>query len=86
METTVNFYEERLWDLTVQNNRTTLTDLMHYLIGCMRDRYIINYYNNYNDNFIPFILLLIVIIKKVFKISISSANSGHEQQSHKKSQ
>eukprot|EP00026_Physarum_polycephalum_P017799 Phypoly_transcript_19140.p1 GENE.Phypoly_transcript_19140~~Phypoly_transcript_19140.p1 ORF type:complete len:223 (+),score=20.06 Phypoly_transcript_19140:42-710(+) len=39
METTVKFYEDRLWDMTVQNNRTTLTDLMHYLIGCMRDRY-----------------------------------------------
>ena len=39
METTVQFYEERLWDMTVQNNRTTLTELMHYLIACMRDRY-----------------------------------------------
>ncbi len=39
MDTTVNFYESRPWDLTVDNNTTTLWELMHFLIDSLRDRY-----------------------------------------------
>jgi len=39
METTVGFYEGRQWDVTLDNNSTTLMELMHFLIGKVRGKY-----------------------------------------------